>query len=195
MTQDSTLILASASPRLAALLRAAGFTIDTIPADVDQTMDDQDWPDGFVRRLAQARVQVVTAQEADRPVLAADSIIVIDNQVLGRPRDAEDPARMLRQLSGRVHTVTTAVCLASPQSESARLTTRVERTTVTLAALSDAEIDWYVATGEPFDHAGGYAIQGLASRFVTRIEGSYSNAAGLPVEIVYQMCKNAGLMP
>jgi septum formation protein len=158
-------------------------------------MDDEDWPDGYVRRLAQARVQAVTAETADQAVLAADTIVVVDNQVLGRPDGAEDATRMLRRLSGRAHTVMTAVCLANPRSESARLTTRVERTSVTLAALSDAEIDWYVATGEPFGRAGGYAPEGLASRFVTRIEGSYSNAAGLPVDVVYQMCKSAGLTP
>lgn len=184
------LILASASPRRAELLRAAGVEFDVIPADIDETMDAEEWPDGYVRRVAQAKADVVRPRAAGRPVLSADTIVLIDNQVLGKPVDASDAKRMLRLLSGREHTVITAVHLVSESKSE----TSVERTVVEFAPLSDAEIDWYVASGEPMDKAGGYAIQGLASRFVTRIQGSYSNVVGLPVAPVYQLCTNAGIL-
>ncbi len=130
-----------------------------------------------------------------RPILAADTIVMVDGQVLGKPADADDAKRMLRLLSGREHTVMTAVYLSWPGSESAvRQQARVERTVVEFAPLTEEEIDWYVASGEPMDKAGAYAVQGLASRFVRRINGSYSNVVGLPVAVVYQLCTNAGLL-
>ena len=160
-----------------------------MPADVDETMDAEEWPDGYVRRIAQTKAEAVRGQADGRPVLAADTIVIIDGQVLGKPVDADDARRMLRLLAGREHTVMTAVHLASETSE-----TRVERTVVEFAPLTDAEIDWYVASGEPMDKAGAYAIQGLASRFALRLDGSYSNVVGLPVAVVYQLCTDAGLL-
>ena len=160
-----------------------------MPADADETMDAEEWPDGYVRRIAQTKAEAVRAQAGGRPVLAADTIVIIDGQVLGKPADADDAKRMLRLLAGREHTVMTAVHLACATSE-----TRVERTVVEFAPLTEEEIDWYVASGEPMDKAGAYAIQGLASRFALRIDGSYSNVVGLPVAVVYQLCTNAGLL-
>ncbi len=183
------LILASASPRRAELLRAAGIEFDVMPADIDEVMDAEEWPDGYVRRIAQTKAEAVRAQAAGRPVLAADTIVIVDGQVLGKPADGNDAKRMLRLLSGREHTVMTAVYLAHRRAE-----VRVERTVVEFLPLNDAEIDWYVASGEPMDKAGAYAIQGLASRFAARINGSYSNVVGLPVAVVYQLCTNAGLL-
>jgi septum formation protein len=183
------LILASASPRRAELLRAAGIEFDVIPADIDETMDAEEWPDGYVRRIAQTKAEAVRAQAAGRPVLAADTIVIVEGQVLGKPADANDAKRMLRLLSGREHTVMTAVYLAHRTVE-----VRVERSVVEFVPLTDEEIDWYVASGEPMDKAGAYAIQGLASRFTARINGSYSNVVGLPVAVVYQLCTNGGLL-
>ena len=188
------LILASGSPRRAELLRAAGIEFDVIPADVDEAMDAEEWPEGYIRRLAMTKAEAVSVQAGERPILAADTVVIVDGQILGKPVDADDAKRMLRLLAGRRHIVLTAVCLLSPASETARRQVRVERTTVTFAPLSDEEIDWYVASGEPLDKAGAYAVQGLASRFVTCIEGSYSNVVGLPVAVVYGLCTRAELL-
>jgi septum formation protein len=184
------IILASASPRRAELLRAAGFDFDIMPADVDETVDVEETPDGYARRVALAKTQTVLPRADGRPVLGADTVVVVDTELLGKPAGDADAKRMLRMLSGRDHVVLTAVCIASqPAGESRRMLTRLERTTVRFAPISDEEIDWYVASGEPRDKAGAYAIQGLASRFVTRIDGSYSNVVGLPISLVYQMLR------
>jgi septum formation protein len=192
------LILASASPRRAELLRAAGIDFDVITADVDETVYAEEPPDDYARRMALTKAAAVTPQAAGRPVLAADTIVVVDRQVLGKPADAGDARRMLRLLSGREHTVMTAVHLAYDRDGAdkarPRQETRIARTVVEFAPLTTAEIDWYVASGEPMDKAGAYAIQGLASRFATRISGSYSNVVGLPVAVVYQLCTKAGIL-
>ena len=191
------LVLASASPRRAELLRAAGFDFDVLPAEIDETMDVEETPDGYVRRVAQLKAQTVARRMPGRVVLGADTIVVVDHDVLGKPADAEDARRMLRRLSGREHVVMTAVCLVNPaarEGASKRLELRVVRTTVEFSHLSGAEIDWYIASGEPLDKAGAYAVQGLAARFVARVDGSYSNIVGLPVAVVYDLCRGARLL-
>ena len=132
-------------------------------------------------------------------VLGADTIVVIDDTILGKPRDRNDAARMLRLLSGRIHSVITGVCLAGPvahrlpvASKTGTLNTTSASTCVTMCELSDDEIREYIATGEPMDKAGAYAIQGIASRWIPRIEGDYSNVVGLPVALVYAMLKKQG---
>jgi len=187
-------VLASASPRRAELLRAAGIEFDVMPADVDETLDVEESPDGYVRRIAQTKAEVIAARLPGRTVLAADTVVLVDNTILGKPADHADAQRMLRLLSGRGHVVLTGVCLINPNAASGRVQTLTTRTTVRFASLTDAEIDRYVASGEPMDKAGAYAIQGLASRFVTAIEGSYSNVVGLPVALVYDLCKREGLL-
>ena len=137
-------------------------------------------------------------------MLAADTVVVVGGEILGKPAGADDAKRMLRLLSGRTHEVLTAVVLVAENDagsnfprapgKSDPVSLAVEVTAVEFAALDMAEIEWYVATGEPSDKAGAYAIQGLASRFVTRIEGSYSNVVGLPVALVYAMCTRAGIL-
>jgi septum formation protein len=208
------LILASASPRRAELLRAAGIEFDVLVAAVDESIRPGEAPEEHVRRRAEDKARAVIAQAGDRPVLAADTVVVVDGTILGKPADSEDAKRMLRRLSGRVHEVVTGVALVLGEGDSRpRQTDRKGRlddeeiagptcevhvevavTTVEFAELSDADIAWYVVSGEPADKAGAYAVQGLASRFVTRIEGSYSNVVGLPVAVVCQMCKRAGLL-
>lgn len=182
------IVLASASPRRAELLRAAGIPFDVQPADVDERILADEPAAVYVRRVAEAKARVIHQEFPRRIVLAADTSVVVDHHLLGKPTDAADARRMLRLLSARTHTVMTAVTLMTHRDEP-HVDTRVEVTTVEFAALTAGEIDWYVASGEPMDKAGGYAIQGLASRFVTRIDGSYSNVVGLPVALVYDMLK------
>jgi septum formation protein len=179
------LLLASASPRRAELLRAAGFVFDIEPANADETVHPGETPDAYVRRVAEAKARTVLPTAGDRLVLAADTTVVVDGDIFGKPEHRDDAVRMLRALRDRRHEVMTGVTLAA----STRMLTRVETTAVAFAPLSEREIEWYVASGEPVDRAGAYAVQGLASRFVTRVEGSYSNVVGLPVALVYEMLK------
>jgi septum formation protein len=179
------LLLASASPRRAELLRAAGISFDIQPANADESVHPGEQPAAYVQRVAEAKARVVLPRAGARVVLAADTTVVVDGDIFGKPQNGQDAVRMLRALRGRRHEVMTGVTLAA----AARVMTRVETTAVEFAPLSEDEIDWYVASGEPADRAGAYAVQGLASRFVTRVEGSYSNVVGLPVSLVYDMLK------
>jgi septum formation protein len=202
------IVLASASPRRAELLRAAGIEFDVMPADVDETPRPGESPEPYVRRIAEAKAHVIAAHARNRVVIAADTTVVIDGAMLGKPVNDQDATRMLYLLSGRTHEVLTAVAVYrgliasaprhlgpsldvdSPHHAVTPLVTiELERTEVEFAPLTEFEIDWYVATGEPRDKAGAYAIQGYASRFVTRINGSYANVVGLPVALVYEMLK------
>jgi len=185
------LLLASGSPRRADLLRAAGLPFEVAPPDVDETPQAGESPETMVARLAEAKARAVAVAHPGRAVLGADTTVVIDGTSLGKPVDAADASRMLAALSGRTHTVLTGVCLVSPRApagESAVAATQVE-----FLPLSPDEVAWYVASGEPMDKAGGYAIQGLGSRFVRRIEGSYANVVGLPVELILGMCRAQGI--
>jgi septum formation protein len=180
------LILASQSPRRVELLRTAGYEFDVQPGEVDESHRHSETPRSYVERLASAKsARALDALDgaADLVVIGADTTVVIGEEILGKPRDAEDAARMLRKLSGRTHEVITGVSVRSATLE---LTT-AEITQVTLLQLTEDQIAWYVASGECADKAGAYAIQGLASRFVTRIEGSYSNVVGLPIAAVDAM--------
>jgi nucleoside triphosphate pyrophosphatase len=192
----SPLILASASPRRAELLSAAGIPFEVRPAHIDEGFRAGEDARTYASRVAVDKARALAGQANGRPVLAADTVVVIDGLVLGKPVDSDDAKRMLRLLSGRGHEVITAVALMSNQrgQSDAAIDARIESTVVEFAPLDTAEIDWYVATGEPSDKAGAYAIQGLASRFVTRIEGSYSNVVGLPMALVYVMCTRAGIL-
>lgn len=176
------LILASASPRRSALLEAAGYAFEVRVADVDETpLAGESAPD-LVRRLSWMKAQAVTCG-AGELILAADTTVVCDEEILNKPEDAADAARMLRRLSGRCHEVFTGVTVRGAQgAETIVVGTRVE-----FAPLGEADIAWYVASGEPMGKAGGYGIQGLASRFVTRVEGSYPNVVGLPVADVAKL--------
>ncbi len=179
------MILASASPRRAELLAAAGFRFDVAPADVDETPQPGESPTTYALRVAHDKAAAATAALAGgaRIILAADTVVAIDGQILGKPVDGDDAARMLRLLSGRLHEVHTAVVVRDGEREQhAVVTTRVR-----FQPLSDSEIAWYVASGEPDGKAGAYAIQGLGARFVEWIEGSWSNVVGLPIATVYRL--------
>jgi septum formation protein len=183
------LLLASRSPRRAELLRAAGIPFDVAAADIDETPLEDEPPEAHVRRLSAAKARAVHVLRPDAAILAADTVVVVDHRILGKPRDASDATAMLRALSGRAHDVFTGVAVLSSLAE---IDVAVARTRVWFSDLSEDAIDWYVASGEPMDKAGAYAIQGLASRFVAAIDGSYSNVVGLPVELVYRLIARAG---
>ena len=181
------LVLASASPRRADLLRAAGFRFEIVPPEVDEAVRDAESAADYVRRLAREKSSTVwTACLAsghdthDLAVLGADTAVVVDGAILGKPADDREAASMLRRLSGRRHEVLTGVCVSSAAGEREL----VAATSVYVSDLSEVDIAWYVASSEGRDKAGAYAIQGLASRFIPRIEGSYSNVVGLPVDAV-----------
>jgi septum formation protein len=176
------LVLASQSPRRAEILRQAGIEFIVRAAAVDETALDGENPVSYVKRLAQLKASAVPASP-DEIVLGADTTVVIDGEMLAKPIDAADANRMLTQLSGRRHEVMTGVCLIS----SDRCTTEHAVTAVWFAPMSEREIEAYVASGEPMDKAGAYGIQGLASKFITRIEGCYFNVVGLPVSLVWRM--------
>jgi len=178
------LILASASPRRAELLRAAGYEFEIIVADVDERARDGETPDIYVRRLAAEKSAAV--QAADAIILGADTTVVVDGEILGKPRDDDEAAAMLRRLAGRRHDVLTGVSVRYGAHEVGR----VESTAVWFSALTKEDIAWYLASGEGRDKAGAYAIQGLASRFIPRIEGSYANVVGLPVAAVAELLRS-----
>jgi septum formation protein len=184
------LVLASASPRRRELLAAAGFDVEVAAASIDETPRAGETPSAYVVRMARAKAEAVLAQHPALPIIGADTTVVVDDELLGKPADAEDAARMLRRLSGRAHDVWTGLALAWR----GEIFTATERTVVWLSALDDEAVQAYVASGEPMDKAGAYAIQGLASRFVPRIEGSYANVVGLPVATLARMLKQAGVL-
>jgi septum formation protein len=182
------LILASASPRRADLLRAAGFSFEILPMPLDERFKRREKPDVAVMRLAVEKAAAAASLRPGAVVIGADTTVVVRGQVLGKPVDAEDAKRMLKLLSGRSHEVLTGVSV----SARGRRLAHVEKTRVRMARLSDAEIAWYVATGEPAHKAGAYAVQGLASRFIKAIDGSYSNVVGLPISSLYNLLKELG---
>jgi len=188
------LILASNSPRRQELLRNAGYTFEVRPSSVREERSAAESPQDYVRRLAAEKALSAAGEAAAGSlVIGADTEVVVDSTVLGKPAGAADAARMLRALSGRSHEVITGVCLVEAPD---RIHAVQHATTqVWFRPLDEAEIGAYVATGEPFDKAGAYAIQGRASRFVTRIEGCYFNVVGLPVALVDAMLKPFAAAP
>lgn len=197
MKNDVTVILASASPRRAELMRQIGTEPVILPADVDENIDEKD-PAQLVRMLAERKcvhtLDKILSEEKYRNqdvlILAADTIVCIQDQILGKPADEDEAYSMLRNLSGKAHEVLTGVCIAAVKND--RQIDRqsfVETTKVHVCELSDQEIREYIATGEPMDKAGAYGIQGEFGKFVSGIEGNYANVVGLPVSAVYQTMK------
>jgi septum formation protein len=189
------LVLASSSPRRQELLRNAGFEFVVQPANIPEELQEGETPKTFTERLAREKALAAFRQRAvdsrnnqEDIVLGADTVVIIDDQILCKPEDAEEAFRMLRKLSGRTHQVTTGVCLVGKGF----CDVRSETASVTMAQLSDDDIRAYVATGESFDKAGGYGIQGVISRWIARIDGNYFNVVGLPVSLVYQMLRDHG---
>jgi septum formation protein len=211
------LVLASTSPRRRELLTQAGFSFEVHPADISEDLFPGEDPIAYVSRLAREKAEAVFAQLSkpstlgapgldsetgeinvldprvisNLTVLGADTTVTLDDHILGKPEDAADAARMLRLLSGRTHRVITGVAVATATSTQVA----AEVTTVTFLALSDAEIAAYIATGEPMDKAGAYAIQGLAARWIPRIEGCYFNVVGLPISLVSTLLASTSAAP
>jgi septum formation protein len=174
------LILASASPRRAQILRDAGISFSVLSSAIDETPYPEETPPQMVQRLADAKAELVAARAVGPAILiAADTVVVLDGQILGKPRSTDDARHMLELLSGRIHSVVTGVSLIRlPEMERRQF---AETTLVTFAPLSPDEISSYLATDEPYDKAGAYAIQGYAGRYIPRIEGCYFNVVGLPL--------------
>jgi len=191
----TTLILASGSPRRRVLLGELGVPFEVRPADVDETPLPGEPAEELVRRLAVAKAEAGIAAATEQPVvvLAADTLVSVDGEVLGKPVDEADAARMLRLLSGSRHQVLTGVAVASADGGAAAIHVEVEVTHVHMAAWTEEQIAAYVASGEPMDKAGSYAIQEVGDRFVTEIEGRFDNVVGLPVDRTRRMLADAGL--
>jgi septum formation protein len=184
-----SIILASSSPRRRELLQAASIAFTVQSADVPEKRNLGESPLQYAQRLAKDKAEAVAEKNPGVFVLGADTIVIVGGEVLEKPADPSDAARMLRMLSGRSHQVTTAVCLIDTSGASHL---ESETTEVYFGELSDSDIAAYVETGEPMDKAGGYAIQGIASRWIHRIEGDYSNVVGLPVSRVWRMLHDHG---
>jgi septum formation protein len=188
------LILASASPRRKELLRNARIEFTVEPTSVPEVAEPGEDPDACARRLAREKARAIASVRQEAFVLGADTIVVIDGQMLAKPEDKNDAERMLKLLSGRTHQVITGVCLIGKFADRAVFEdVRSESTLVTMERLGTEEIRFYADSGEPMDKAGGYAIQGIASRWVSRIEGDYSNVVGLPVALVHRMLREHGV--
>ena len=189
MTTQPRLILASASPRRRELLGLIGIAHEVCPADIDETQHPGEAPVAYAERLARGKAVAIAAIEPDALVIGADTIVVVDGAVLGKPADADDAARMLRMLSGRRHLVHTAVAVVF----NGRNASGVEAVDVTFRDLSDAEVRDYIATGEPMDKAGAYGIQGFGATIVERVEGDYFSVMGLGLRRLVQLVAQVGL--
>ena len=185
-------ILASASPRRQELLQLAGVSFEVIPSQTEEKMLANESAEEHVIRLARAKATDVAGQYRERWVLAADTVVVIDDRVLGKPKNQQEAEEMLRMLSQREHQVTTGYCIlksSNLEKREGKVTTRVK-----FKALSSEEIHWYLDTDEPFDKAGGYAIQGKAAFMVKEIHGSYTNIVGLPLCEVIEALQELGVV-
>ena len=182
------LILASESPRRRELLSMLGFPYEAIVSAVEEKVPAGIAPDALVEMLALQKAEAVMRLHADACVIGADTVVYIDGQIVGKPRDDADAASILRLLQGRTHTVYTGVAVLTPS----RRNIKHDVTRVTFAPMTEREIDWYVSTGEPRDKAGAYGIQGPGGMFVERVEGNYFTIIGMPLPLLYRMLLEAG---
>jgi septum formation protein len=187
MNKERKIILASASPRRRELLARLGIPFEVVVSGVDEEPWPREKPESYVLRNASEKARAVSARYPEAWILAADTIVVVNDEILEKPKSAQHALDMLRRLSGREHEVITGVCVRHPIPAGFREAADTVRTRVRFRALSSAEIDAYVATGEPMDKAGAYAIQGGAASFVESIDGSYDNVVGLPLETVRRL--------
>jgi septum formation protein len=181
------LILASGSPRRAEILSAVGWNFEKHVADVDETELPNEDPEAYVERLAREKSAAVAASHPNSLVLGADTTVVVDRSIVGKPEDIDDARRMLRMLSGRWHEVLTGVAITLGLDT----TSAVQRTRVKFAGMSEAEVNFLAEFGDPLDKAGAYAVQAQAALFIERIEGDYWNVVGLPVSLVYDLIKKS----
>jgi septum formation protein len=183
------LVLASCSPRRAEILEAVGWPFVAVPSGVDESRHAGEDAISYVRRLAEAKARTVSEKFDGRLILGADTVVVVHGKVLGQPKNQDEAKQMLNRLSGNWHDVLTGVALVR-SGENACAMVDQEITRVRFGPLSNAEIDWYVSTGEPMDKAGAYAIQGKAAPLIQEIQGDYYNIVGLPIRLVYEMLQD-----
>ena len=188
--REPKIILASASPRRAELLDQIGVKFELIPSQIEERPHLDEAPSDYITRIARAKVIAVARQQESGLIIGADTVVVLDGRLLGKPEDDHDARTMLKQLSGRWHAVMTGVALYDVESR--REVADYEKTLVKFAQLTDREIDWYVQTGETKDKAGAYGIQGLGGLFVDEIAGNYYNVVGLPIPLVYRLARRLG---
>jgi septum formation protein len=188
-----TVILASSSPRRRELLASVGVAFDVIPSNIPEVRGEGEAPEEYVARLSREKAEAVAAQHRDRWVIAADTTVLLGEELLEKPADSEDAARMLATIAGRTHTVYSGVTLR--HLGRGYHDTRVSESEVRMLPLNRRDIEWYVATGEPLDKAGAYAVQGIGAMFIDSIHGSYTNVVGLPLALLFQMLRKAGLDP
>jgi septum formation protein len=181
------LVLASASPRRAEILRSVGWRFEKITADVDESVQKGELPESYVERLARTKAKAVANKIEKGLVLGTDTTVLIDDKIIGKPVDLEDARKMLEKLSGQWHEVLTGVALFKKTEQGLTYRDGHERTRVKFAQMSASEINYLVENGEPLDKAGAYAVQGVAAMFIERIEGDYWNVVGLPIQLVYSM--------
>jgi septum formation protein len=188
--REPKIILASASPRRAELLKQIGVEFELAPSQVEERPHPDEAPTDYITRIARAKVIAVAREREAGLVIGADTVVVLDGRMIGKPEDEADAQRLLRQLSGRWHAVMTGVALYD--AETRQEVADYEKTLVKFAQLSDREIEWYVNTGEPMDKAGAYGIQGLGGLFVDEIAGNYYNVVGLPIPLIYRLARRLG---
>lgn len=181
------LFLASTSPRRAEILAAARWPFEIVSGSVDETRFANEDGATYVKRLAEAKATKAAREIGSGLVLGADTTVVVDNEIMGQPSDDDDARQMLRRLSGKWHEVLTGVALIRREPENQKCVVDYETTRVRFAEMSDAEIEWYVSTGEPKGKAGAYGVQGSAALFIEEIAGDYFNIVGLPLRLVYKL--------
>lgn len=187
------LILASSSPRRRELLASIGAEFDVIPSHIPEQRGEAETPEEYVARLSREKALAISQQHPDRWVVAADTTVALEDLVLEKPVDAEDAKRMLRTIAGKTHVVYTGVTLTRENPH--YIDTHVATSEVRMLPLAPRDIDWYVATREPLDKAGAYAAQGLGGMFIDSIHGSFTNVVGLPLALLFQMLRKAGIDP
>jgi septum formation protein len=186
-------ILASASPRRRELLASIGLDFEVMPSDIPEVRGEGEAPEEYVARLSREKASALATTHPSRWVIAADTTVLLGDELLEKPRDFDDARRMLATIAGRTHIVYTGVTLQNV--EQSHHDTRVAESEVRMLPLSARDVDWYVATGEPLDKAGSYAVQGIGAMFIESIHGSYSNVVGLPLALLFQMLRKAGVDP
>ena len=186
-------ILASQSPRRRDLLASIGLTFDVMPSDVPEVRQAGESPEEYVARLSRDKAAVIAAKHGDAWIIAADTTVLLGDELLEKPADDADARRMLATIAGKTHTVYSGVTLQN--AAGGWRDTRVAETEVRMLPLDERDIAWYVSTGEPLDKAGAYAAQGLGGMFIDSIHGSYTNVVGLPLSLLFQMLRRAGIDP
>jgi septum formation protein len=186
-------VLASASPRRRELLASIGLEFDVVPSAIAEVRAAGESPEEYVARLSREKAAAIAATHRDRWIIAADTTVLLGEELLEKPADAADAQRMLATIAGKTHVVYTGVTLQN--AAGGYHDTRVAESEVRMLPLSEREIAWYVATGEPLDKAGAYAVQGIGAMFIDSVHGSYTNVVGLPLALLYQMLERAGIDP